>query len=32
MKVRALVYDDKFLKNVDDSFFDELIHLKNQFQ
>ena len=28
MKVRALVYDDKFLKNADDSFFDELIHLK----
>lgn len=28
MQVRSLVYDEKFLKNADDSFFDELIHLK----
>lgn len=28
MQVRSLVYDEQFLKNADDSFFDELIHLK----
>ena len=28
MQVRSLVYDEKFLKNADDSFFNELIHLK----